>query len=51
VIDFFEDAELDGYIEGYKQEGWAVASVKPNRTFRDSGESVWSELAGAEDGA
>ena len=43
VIDFLEDAELDGYIEGYKQEGWAVASVKPNRTFKDSGESVWSE--------
>jgi hypothetical protein len=48
VVSFFEDAELDEYVTGYQQEGWVLASVVPNRTFRDNGESVWSELAGAE---
>jgi hypothetical protein len=46
VIDFFEDEDLDEYIESYKQEGWLLASMVPNRTFRGTGESVWSELAG-----
>jgi len=45
VASFLPDVELDEYIAGYKQEGWILASVVPNRTFRDNGESVWSELA------
>jgi hypothetical protein len=48
VIDFFEDAELDEYVEGYGQEGWILASVAPNRTFRDNGASVWMEMGDAE---
>ena len=47
VVDFFEDSELDEYVAGYKQEGWSVGSVTPNRTFRGDGSSVWSELAGS----
>jgi hypothetical protein len=50
VVDFIEDAELDDCAEGYRQEGWVLSSVTPNRTFRDNGESVWSELPGAEEG-
>jgi hypothetical protein len=49
MADFIEDGELDEYIVGYKQEGWALASLVPNTTFRDDGESVWSELAGEEE--
>ena len=41
VIDFFEDAELDEYIAGYTQEGWVLASLKPNRTVRGDGKLVW----------
>ena len=48
VVSFIEDGELDEYLAGYRQEGWDVASVVPNRTFRDDGSSVWSELAAAE---
>jgi hypothetical protein len=48
VIDFFEDAELDEYVEGYRQEGWISASVAPNRTFRDDGTSVWMGMGDAE---
>jgi len=48
VVDFFEEAELDEYVEGYKQEGWELASVAPNRVFRDNGKSVWTGLADAE---
>jgi len=44
VVSFIEDNELDGYIAGYKQEGWALASLVPNRTFRGDGSTVWSEL-------
>lgn len=47
VVSFFEDSELDEYIAGYQQEGWVLASVRPNRTFRNTGESVWSEMGGA----
>ena len=45
VADFIEDGELDEYIAGYKQEGWVLVSLRPNRTFRDDGCSIWSELA------
>ncbi len=47
VVSFIPDEELDEYVAGYQQEGWALASVVPNRTFRDDGSSVWSELAGS----
>jgi hypothetical protein len=49
VVSFLEDGELDEYLDGYKQEGWTVASVVPNRTFRDDGSSVWSEMGGADE--
>lgn len=48
AVDFIEDAELDDYAAGYRREGWEVASAVPNRTIRDDGVSVWSQLAGAE---
>src|SRR5438874_13728858 len=32
VVDFFEDGELDEYVAGYGREGWALASLVPNRT-------------------
>jgi len=35
MVSFLDDGELDEYVEGYKQEGWALASLVPNRTFRD----------------
>jgi hypothetical protein len=47
VVSFIEDGELDEYVAGYKQEGWALASLVANRTFRGDGSSVWSELAGS----
>jgi hypothetical protein len=47
VVSFIEDGELDEYVAGYKQEGWVLASLVPNRTFRGDGSSVWSELAGS----
>lgn len=46
VADFIADSELDEYIAGYRQGGWVLASLVLNRTFRDDGSSVWSELAG-----
>ncbi len=49
VADFIEDGELDEYIESYKQEGWTFASMAPNRTFKDTGESFWSELAASDE--
>jgi hypothetical protein len=48
VVCFFDDSELDEYVVGYQQEGWVLASLLPNRTFRDTGESIWSELPGAD---
>lgn len=48
LVSFFEEDELDEYIASYQQEGWAQVSVRPNRTFRDTGESVWSAILGAE---
>lgn len=45
VVSFIEDGELDELVAGYKQEGWELASLVPNRTFRDGGESVWSQMA------
>ncbi len=47
VVSFIEDGELDEYVAGYKQEGWALASLVPNRTSRGDGSSVGSELAGS----
>lgn len=32
-VDFLPDGELDEYATGYQQEGWALASVVPNRAF------------------
>ena len=49
VVSFIEDHELDDYVTGYKQEGWVLASLVTNRTFRDDGESVWSDLAVEDD--
>ncbi|MFM9960106.1 MAG: hypothetical protein ACKV2Q_02655 [Planctomycetaceae bacterium] len=49
VADFIEDGELDEYIESYKQEVWTFASLAPNRTFKDTGESFWSELAASDE--
>ncbi len=46
VVSFIEDGELDEYVAGYTQEGWVLASVVPNRTFREDGTSVCSGLAG-----
>jgi hypothetical protein len=48
VVSFVEDDELDEFIESYKQEDWILASLVPNRTFRDTGESIWSEMAEGE---
>lgn len=45
VVSFIEDGEFDEYVAGYKQEGWALASLVPNRTIRDDGSSVWTQLA------
>ena len=45
LVNFVADGELDEYVAGYKREGWAVASLVPNRTFRDGGDWVWSELS------
>lgn len=47
VVSFLEDCELDEYVVGYKLEGWTLASLVPNRTFRSDGSSVGSELAGS----
>jgi hypothetical protein len=49
VVDFIEDGELNEYVASYQQEGWALASLVPNRTFRGTGESIWSELVGEAD--
>ena len=46
VASFFEDSELDEYVTGYEQEGWALASLV-NRTW-DSEASVWGLLGDAE---
>ena len=40
VVSFIEDGELDEYVAGYQQEGWSLASIAPNRTFRDDVEPV-----------
>jgi hypothetical protein len=45
VVSFVEDDELDEFIESYKQEGWNLVSLVPNRTFRENGESIWSQMA------
>jgi hypothetical protein len=38
VVSFIPDGELEGYITGYEQEGWARESCVPNRTFRGEGD-------------
>lgn len=45
VVDFFEETELDEYLTSYQREGWILASVRPNRTFRADETSVWSSVA------
>ena len=37
--DLFEDeAELDEYIESYKEEGWTLRSIKENKLYRNNTE-------------
>ena len=45
VISFFQNDEIDEWVNGYMTKGWEICSSKPNKTFNEDGTSVWSMVS------